>query len=214
MKRQPGNSGAKGAGSQRRGLSQEDHALWETTAQSIKPLRQRPRVHVATEKIAVKAGAETNARHRAAHGGQTHTHVSAPVPGKIVASAPPLADFDARKAKKIRAGRLEIERRIDLHGLRQSEAHSRLRRFLMDCHYQGVRHVLVITGKGAPRRHRSGSEYDDWSSPEPGVLRRQVPHWLSEPDLRPIVVSFTTAAAQHGGDGALYVHLRRVDRVV
>jgi DNA-nicking Smr family endonuclease len=72
----------------------------------------------------------------------------------------------------------------------------------------------VITGKGAPRQHRSGSEYDDWSSPEPGVLRRQVPHWLSEPDLRAIVVSFTTAAAQHGGDGALYVHLRRVDRVV
>jgi DNA-nicking Smr family endonuclease len=40
-----------------------------------------------------------------------------------------------------------------------------------------------------------------------------VPRWLAEPDLRPYIVSFTTAAAKHGGEGALYVHLRVAGRI-
>jgi DNA-nicking Smr family endonuclease len=47
------------------------------------------------------------------------------------------------------------------------------------------------------------------SEPERGVLRRNVPRWLAEPDLRSIVVCYTAAAASHGGEGALYIQLRR-----
>jgi DNA-nicking Smr family endonuclease len=65
--------------------------------------------------------------------------------------------------------------------------------------------VLVITGKGGSPLDR-GFDRDDGS--ERGVLRRNVPRWLAEPDISPLIVSFTTAAQRHGGDGALYLHLR------
>lgn len=215
MKRQGGPSGGKSGGSSRRGLTEDDHAIWENTAQSVKPLRHAPRVHAATERLGARLDGDAPARQHRAHDNVGH-HLQPTVttPVRSGTHVPQLAEFDARKAKKIRAGRLQIERRIDLHGLRQSEAHARLRRFLVDCHHQGVRHVLVITGKGAPRRHHEDREDAEWTTQEPGILRRQVPRWLSEPDLRSIVVSFTTAAVQHGGEGALYVHLRRLDRVV
>jgi DNA-nicking Smr family endonuclease len=118
-----------------------------------------------------------------------------------------LADFDQRKLRKIASGRAEIEARIDLHGLRQSEAHHRLRTFVLDAYARGLRSVLVITGKGGSGTR--ADEFLDGRRNERGVIRRNVPVWLEEPELRAVVVSFTRAHARHGGDGALYVHLRR-----
>ena len=66
-------------------------------------------------------------------------------------------------------------------------------------HGDGATFVLVITGKGRP----SAAEG------ERGVLRRQVPLWLGLPDLRSLVVGFEEAHIGHGGEGALYVRLRR-----
>jgi DNA-nicking Smr family endonuclease len=68
--------------------------------------------------------------------------------------------------------------------------------------------VLVITGKGAPQR-TAHDEKLEREGVERGVLRRNVPRWLAEPELAPIVIGFTTAAIKHGGEGALYVHLRK-----
>ena len=93
--------------------------------------------------------------------------------------------------------------------MRQDEAHGALRAFLSRCHSRGLRFVLVITGKGKT------ASATDGISPEArdrGVLKRNVPRWLEEPDVRSIVVSYTTAAIRHGGEGALYVHLRSKDR--
>ena len=119
----------------------------------------------------------------------------------------PLADFDRRKARQIASGKIEVEARIDLHGLRQRDAHARLRAFLLEAHARGHKTVLVITGKG-------GEEPADGlgalvGERQRGVLRRNVPHWLEEPDLRAIVLSFTQAGLRHGGAGALYVQLRK-----
>ena len=118
-----------------------------------------------------------------------------------------LALFDRNRARKIRGGRLEIEACVDLHGMRQHEAHAALRRFLLSCQSRGLRYVLIITGKG--------KEIRSWLPPyvgeadrECGVLKQNVPCWLEGPDLRALVVSFMTAAIQHGGEGAIYVHLR------
>jgi DNA-nicking Smr family endonuclease len=106
-----------------------------------------------------------------------------------------------------------VEARIDLHGMRQSEAHAALRRFLFDAYAKGRRWVLVITGKGAPARSgRAPEEAEYGREEERGVLRRNVPRWLAEPELRAIVVGFTPAAVRHGGEGALYVQLRRPGR--
>ena len=116
------------------------------------------------------------------------------------ASAAPLAEFERRKARQISSGKIEVDARIDLHGLRQRDAHARLRTFLLEAHADGLRTVLVITGKG-------GEEHPDRlgdlaGERQRGVLRRNVPHWLEEPELRSIVLSFTQAGVRHGGSGA------------
>ena len=105
----------------------------------------------------------------------------------------------------LRRGRQGVEGVIDLHGMRQAEAHAALRGFLHRSQAEGFKVVLVVTGKGA-------SAIDDAPFGERGVLRRMVPHWLRLPDLRPLVVGFDEAARQHGGAGALYVRLRRAAR--
>lgn len=130
-------------------------------------------------------------------------------PGRA-AKAPELAEFDRRKVRHIARGKQEIDARLDLHGLRQSEARAQLIGFLLRAQDRGYRTVLVITGKGTgppadPLAHALGE-------PQRGVLRRLVPQWLDSADLRHVVVSFTTAAIRHGGEGALYVQVRRRDR--
>lgn len=118
--------------------------------------------------------------------------------------------LDRNTSERLRKGRLEIEGRIDLHGHNRREAHSRLRSFIGSAHRQDKRCVLVITGKG-----RSAKPTDDapfMGSGGRGILREEVPKWLAEPDLRRLVLDYRTAQAKHGGEGALYVLLRRTRR--
>lgn len=187
---------------ERGGLSKEDADLWSRMAQSLEPLRRgKPRV---------SAG---KAEHRPASLCRPAAPTAAvrrtpPDAAVQLRPAPPaLANFDQRALRRIARGRNEIEARIDLHGLRQNEAHHRLRTFVLDAHARGLRAVLVITGKGASGA-RGDAQADDGRR-ERGVIRRNVPLWLEEPELRAVVVSFAQAHARHGGDGALYVHLRR-----
>lgn len=98
--------------------------------------------------------------------------------------------------KKLAKGRLAIEARLDLHGLYQDEAHDLLLDFLLRAHDRGLRHVLVITGKG----RSFGSE---------GALRRSVPLWFSKAEFRFLISSYEWAARHHGGEGAMYVRLSR-----
>jgi len=122
---------------------------------------------------------------------------------------PPLAtELHRREQRRIASGRTEIDARIDLHGMTQSEAHAVLRSFLHGCAARGDRLVLVITGKGGDRPVRD-EHFDLYADRrDRGVLRRNVPSWLSEPDLRPLVIGYTSASSRHGGDGALYVTVR------
>ena len=134
--------------------------------------------------------------------------VTTPVPKP--ASTPQAVDgFDRKRLKRIATGRIEIDGRLDLHGLREAEAHMRLRGFLHQAQAQGKRTVLIITGKG--RIDDDPTAPFDFGADRTmrGVLKRNVPRWLAEPDIARIVVSFATAHARHGGEGALYVHLRR-----
>lgn len=111
--------------------------------------------------------------------------------------------MDAKTHGKMTRGKLAPEARIDLHGLTLAEAHPELIRFILNAHAQGMRLVLVITGKGK-RREDAG--------PIPqrmGALRHQVPHWLHLPPLGPVVLQVGEAHLKHGGSGAYYVYLRR-----
>jgi DNA-nicking Smr family endonuclease len=98
---------------------------------------------------------------------------------------------------KISRGITAIDARLDLHGFTQATAHRKLIAFLERAQDNDARLVLVITGKGGD------------SGEGRGVLRRMVPIWLGAPDLRQIVVGFEPAGRAHGGDGALYVRIRR-----
>ena len=169
--------------SRRRNLSDEEHALWTGFARSITPLRRAK----AKPKPIFTAGEEAPpARPMARH--------EPPAPAKSL----PLAPLDRRLKQRVARGHSAIDARIDLHGMTQSEAHAALIRFLRRAQADDARIALVVTGKGA----RDGSS-------ERGVLRRQVPLWLALPEFRPFIVGFDEAHVSHGGQGALYVRLRR-----
>ena len=114
--------------------------------------------------------------------------------------APQPADVERGLRRKIAGGRQPVEAKLDLHGFRQAEAHARLSAFVQQSHREGRRLVLVVTGKG---RGESAKPFEDR-----GVLRRLVPLWLAEPRLNPLIVAFGEAGRTHGGEGALYIHLR------
>ncbi|MGY8709926.1 Smr/MutS family protein [Bradyrhizobium sp. 18BD] len=174
----------------RRALSEEERELWELVAKQVKPLKKLR----ATKTQAAPRAEPSPAEPRPAS--SSRPIAAAPAPRVAKPAMPPLAPLGKRERTKLSRGRSEIEARLDLHGMTQMRAHRALTGFLHRAHHDGMTFVLVITGKG-----RSGGES--------GVLRRQVPEWLSLPEFRAFVVGFEEAAIGHGGEGALYVRIRR-----
>jgi len=180
-----------------RRLTAEDRILWSQVARTVQPLPGRmddlvsaaeegtgkdggPDQYDAPTKPPARSSPSDNAAHKQRH----------------PAGASGLSPIDGSVYRKLARGRLPLEASIDLHGMTQSEAHGLLHGFLARAHQKGMRHVLVITGKGAS----FGSD---------GVLRRAVPQWLRGPEFRAIASGCEPAARGHGGDGALYVRLRK-----
>jgi DNA-nicking Smr family endonuclease len=197
---------------------EEAGSLWAWAMREVKPtsLRQRLRSSAAKFKAdPAKSSAHADPASRFAPAPMsTPTQVAAPM--QKVRPVPPLADFDRRKARKISRGGQDIDARIDLHGLRMSEAQEVLTDFLTRCYGNGCRTVLVITGKGGVGGRTDRDPYyepfDLFAAPDRGVLKSNVPRWLADPELRAIVTSYTTAAQKHGGEGALYIQLRSPNR--
>jgi DNA-nicking Smr family endonuclease len=178
----------------RRGLSEEERALWESVAKQIKPLRKAPRLAKPSATVRPEAIADPPARPASPRPLQP---VHAPKLSKP--AVPPLAPLGRRERSRLSRGRNEIEARLDLHGMTQTHAHRALHGFLQRAHSEGLTFVLIITGKGKVGGAEEGR----------GVLRRQVPQWLSLPEFRALVVGFEEAHIGHGGEGALYVRIRR-----
>jgi|TARA_B110000305_G_C19455253_1_gene650493 DNA-nicking Smr family endonuclease len=110
---------------------------------------------------------------------------------------------DKRVSSKMKAGKIDPEATLDLHGYRLTQAKSALRGFLFRAYESKKRLVLIITGKGKPK-----AEWDlnlDYR----GVLRNEVPVWLEEAPLAGLILSVKKANSKHGGGGALYVYLRK-----
>jgi DNA-nicking Smr family endonuclease len=185
-------------GSRKRVLSREELELWAHTTRYDSPLARSHEGNQAQSSLVPMQKPVTAAP----------APPKQPRPATNRKTPPPLREpFDRRSAKRIARGRHEISARLDLHGMRQEDAYAALRRFIARCQAEGHRHVLIITGKGGESGNR-----DFWSIEERGVLRRVVPHWLSEPPFRLRIVSFTEAALKHGGSGALYVMIRKGPR--
>jgi DNA-nicking Smr family endonuclease len=167
----------------RRSLSAEERALWARAMRTVTPLHpDATPAEPVVEPPSAPAEAPPDVEPRA------------PI-RKVGASAdtrlPPL---DRRTAQRLRRGRFPIDGSFDLHGHTQASAHDALLAFLLRGRAKGWRHVLVVTGRGS-----SGG----------GVLKRSVPRWLAEPAFARHVTGFTEAGPRHGGEGALYVVLRR-----
>lgn len=182
-----------------RGLSDEDKILWHRVARTVKPMPgiafpadpEPPQPEISAQALAAASGAP------AAKAEDKPFEPFLPPYTPPVSSPSPHRHLDQPTHGKIAKGQLSIDARIDLHGMTQAEAHGVLLSFLHRAHASGLRHVLVITGKG-----RGGD----------GVLRRVVPGWLSTAPFRGLVGAHASAARHHGGEGALYIRLRRADR--
>ena len=126
---------------------------------------------------------------------------------------PPLAGIERKLRQRVSRGQRSIDLRIDLHGLRQHEAHAALDAFLARAHAGGAQLVLVVTGKGRTTGTVGSTGRPDdaaWQgNPERGILNRMVPLWLAGHEARRFVIGFEPAAPNHGGSGALYVRIRK-----
>ncbi len=170
-----------------------DDALWEAVKKTIKPLKKpfaKPLVESKDDQKPIAARPQ-----KPKPPARTPQLPKSTPPHAL----PPLTAIDRRARQKIARGRVEIDARLDLHGMKQNEAREHLSAFLHRAQARGKSLVLVITGKGTAAPEGA----------ERGVLRRAVPLWLSLPEFRALVIGFEEAAPAHGGAGALYVRIRR-----
>ncbi len=195
----------------RRGLSADEIDLWRRAMRSTEPLpgRQLPPAPQAPQAARPSATPVSPVK--------SHHDPACPAPptpqrqheGRAP-SRPQSHGLDAATARRARRGRLIVDRRIDLHGMRQDEAHNALVRFVLASGAQGCRCVLVITGKGGRADRDAGdAPFMGRKGQGLGVLKRMVPVWLSQEPLRSRVFTTETAHQRDGGAGALYVFLRR-----
>ncbi|MBJ6128010.1 Smr/MutS family protein [Microvirga splendida] len=178
--------------SRTRQLSPEEKRLWSHVARHVKPMQGKA---LPPEPEPGEAPAPMPAA-------VSSSPALPPLPAPAKPAMPPLAPVERKTLQALRRGRKDVDSVIDLHGMRQEEAHFALLSFLHRAQGSGHALVLVITGKG-------GAAVSNGLFEERGVLKRMVPHWLRLPDLRHLVVGFEEASPQHGGSGALYVRLRR-----
>ncbi len=173
-------------------LSAEERALWRAVTREIAPLQSRRQERAETGDVVAE-----EARPPEATTAPTPAPERPPSPPQ---TPPPLAPLERRLRQRLGRGADSPDSRLDLHGMTQERAHRKLLAFLRTAQADGARVVLVITGKGAQSAEAHAGR---------GILRRAVPQWLALPEFRPLVVGYETAHIGHGGEGALYVRVRR-----
>ena len=189
-------------------LSDEDAELWARVAAQAEPLPALRRArHVQTlASVRAKASAKNKPAKSQPSAAPTSASVRTPASSKTIRPQKalksvvqqnmpaPATRLEPKSKRRLARGSIEIEARLDLHGLSAAQARTRFVGFISAAVQAKQKWVLVITGKG-----RAGT----------GVLRREVPLWLAEPPMNQLVIAYEPAAAAHGGDGALYLRLRR-----
>jgi hypothetical protein len=110
---------------------------------------------------------------------------------RILSALPVLSGRDAMRQFKP----YPLDATLDLHGLGKLASYTRVQQFIREQHHRGRRHVAIITGKGRGQ--------------EAGILRRELPHWLNEPAMRPLLSAIAYAPAEKGGAGVAHVLLKR-----
>ena len=179
-----------------------DAHLWRAVAESARPLKRKrarspsPRPDLSEDREKEKIAAPATPPKTAPKPARQPS--APPLPALHPGAAP---GVDRATAARLRKGEMSINATLDLHGYTQAEAHTALIVFIARARAAGHRCMLVVTGKG-------GKEGADGRAT--GVLRASVPRWLNEAPLRAHVLAFAPARPRHGGEGALYVLIRRV----
>jgi DNA-nicking Smr family endonuclease len=178
-----------------------DFHLWHQVAETVAPLRLPRRRLLAPAEAPLPLPAATPPPRT-----KPKTPVI-PMPAYRPAGLPgrsPGTGIEPNLRKRLQRGTTQIDAVLDLHGMRQAEAHAALSRFVQARVARGDRTILVITGKGLKKLERDAA-----TIVEAGVLRSMLPVWLSDPKLAPMIAGWDVAAQPHGGEGAWYVRLRR-----
>ena len=193
----------------RRHLRPDEEELWRKVVSNAerlhpeKPLNPQDFVTTSTPQPRKKATFEAVPKSLTIQQStpKTSTYLSPSITQQLGAQP---VQMDRKAFEQLKRGKLRPEGKLDLHGMTLERAHPALTQFILNAQAQGKRLVLVVTGKGKQR---------DDGGPIPvrfGVLRHQVPQWLSMPPLGPAVLQVTQAHLRHGGGGAYYVYLRKL----
>jgi DNA-nicking Smr family endonuclease len=186
--------------------SATERELWRQVTRDARPLPGRKSDSAFTQTLREEIGGAPADAQESQQSEPASPPAPSPRPSAAAPAAkkpaPPLApgrfaDLDKRTADRLRRGRMPLEAALDLHGMTQEAAHLALDSFISRAFESGLRCVVVVTGKGSR------------SAEEGGVLRRRVPVWLNQPVNRTKLLAFTHAQPRHGGEGALYVLLKR-----
>lgn len=181
--------------SRRDDLSPEDRRIWARVSGSAVPHRRRKALLAAAAEDPPLPSPVPASGRKARPVGLTPAPPPPPVgPAPLRTRGTP-EELEPRRQRRLSRERDPIDARIDLHGYGRFQAQDALTAFLIGAQARGHGAVLVITGQG----RRGGS----------GVIRASVHEWLTAPALRGVVSGFAPAARKHGGDGALYVTIRR-----
>jgi DNA-nicking Smr family endonuclease len=183
-----------------------DFHLWTAVASTVDPLRRKGLLKFAGVPLPLPVEEPAPAVIKLPPGKKAPKKpflppYQAPLPSAKI----PQKAVDPAIRKKVGRGRIDIDGRIDLHGMTQMEARGALHGFIHARFSRGDRTVLVITGKGS----KTDNDYIA-AMTERGILRAMLPIWLSEPALSPMISGWSIAARGHGGEGAWYVRLRRL----
>lgn len=187
-------------------LSEDDRTLWEKVAERTDPLRPVTAIIAHPKPLSINIKAPSTFRIQnfqlgeKTAGPQVNIHLTPSLDELLAATRP---NMDKRNFDRLKKGKMKVDGTIDLHGLTLAEAHPRLNAFVRNGHASGKRLLLAITGKGKQAQ-------DHALVPQRrGILRHQVPQWLTMAPLAPLVLQVTQATQKHGGGGAYYVYLRR-----
>lgn len=195
-------------------LSSEDRKLWKQVTDTVTPKTSSHQLdeefavamaHLEASKTPKKINLKTSSSSMPI--AQSPTAVSDAK--KLQKTLPPLHRYTKREKSRLSRGLIDIDGTLDLHGLTQNQAHRKLFHFIDQSIARGWKNLLVITGKGRTDFDHTQKAYSDGMRETPGVLRRKVPQWLSDPSIRNKIIGYETAGPSHGGNGALLVRLRK-----
>ena len=204
----------------KRELSEEERRLWEQAMRETTALRSREggaAMPGPGDKAAPAQPPRQSSeapRQPEKNAGRQRAPAASQQPPSREGDGPRVTPLARREARRLVRDPESIDARLDLHGMRQREAYPALKGFLRASQARGHRLVLVITGKGGARE-TARETYEAWETTpfyesQRGILRRLVPEWLAKPEFRDVVAGVSPAHQRHGGEGALYVRLRKI----